>query len=66
MLKRRARPPSTRFSAKPKLKAMPSSRAREKSGIVAAFGISVSKKASTSAWSAMNQRGKKVVSASSG
>ena len=36
------------------------------SGRVAAFGISRSNQASTSAWSVMYQRGKNVVSASSG
>ena len=45
---------------------MPYSRARSKSGCVAAFGISRSNQASTSAWSSIHQRGKKVVSASSG
>ena len=46
--------------------AIRSSRARAKSGAVAAFGMAVSNQLSTSAWSTMYQRGKKVVRASSG
>src|SRR5471030_2332437 len=45
---------------------MPRRLASVKSGAVSFDGISCSKKESTSAWSGMNQRGKNVVSVSSG
>src|SRR5471032_1790340 len=45
---------------------MPRRLASVKSGAVSFEGISCSKKESTSAWSGMNQRGKNVVSVSSG
>ena len=45
---------------------MPSSRASSNSGRVSGPGISRSKKRSISAWSVIHQRGKNVVSASSG
>ena len=45
---------------------MPSRAASSKSGRVSGPGISRSKNASISAWSSIHQRGKKVVSASSG
>ena len=45
---------------------MPLERASSNSGRVSGLGICASKYLSTSAWSSIHQRGKKVVSASSG
>src|SRR3979490_1097993 len=45
---------------------MPLERASSNSGKVSGLGIGASKYLSTSAWSSIHQRGKKVVSASSG